>query len=392
MTRWRPQLFAREAAKRSVPANVVANALAVAKITAKTNTKLPPVFTLRHLAHLADVDYGLLRVIVSRHNPNPYRLFQIRKRPSEMGEKRYRIIAVPDPHLLKTQRWITQKILSKADPHSASTAFSKGDTLLATAEPHCLSRWLIKLDVRNFFESISEIAAYRVFLSLGYQPLISFEMARLCTRLRLSTWSRSPQRWWSRWWRWSTILAYQVWRADNGPRIGHLPQGAPTSPMLANLAMREFDKLVTTISERHGLTYTRYADDLTLSTQNTQFTRQKCRKAIGEVYAAMGQFGLSPNATKTRIVTPGARKIVLGLLVDGQKPKLPKDFKAKMRQHLYYLRSPTVGAVSHARNRGFSSVAGMKNHLFGLASFARQIEPTYGTACLEELNKIDWPL
>src|SRR5229473_5848145 len=152
--------------------------------------------------------------------------------------------------------------------------------------------------------------------------------------------------------------------------------------------MREFDKLISTVSERHGLTYTRYADDLTLSTQETDFSREKCRKAIGEVYAVMGKFGLSPNATKTRIVTPGSRKIVLGLLVDGPRPKLPKDFKASMRQHLYYLCSPDVGAVVHARKRGFSSVAGMKNHLFGLASFASQIEPDYGSICLHQLKNI----
>jgi hypothetical protein len=161
--------------------------------------------------------------------------------------------------------------------------------------------------------------------------------------------------------------------------------------MLANLAMRDFDKLVSTVCDRHGLTYTRYADDLTLSTQQTDFSREKGRKAIGEVYSVMGQFGLSPNATKTRIVTPGSRKIVLGLLVDGSRPKLPKDFKASMRQHLYYLGNPKVGPATHARNRGFSSVAGMKNHLFGLASFANQIEPDYGYSCLASLKSIDWP-
>src|ERR1700716_1240443 len=101
MTRWRPQLFEREATRRLVPKDVVANAIAVAKVTAKANAKLPPVFTLGHLAHLADVDYGLLRAIVTRKNLNPYRIFQIRKRPSETGEKRFRVIAVPDPHLLK---------------------------------------------------------------------------------------------------------------------------------------------------------------------------------------------------------------------------------------------------------------------------------------------------
>lgn len=374
-----------------MPEDVLANALAVADATTKVNTSLPPVFSLRHLAHLVDVDYGMLRSIVSRKNQTPYRLFRIRKRPSKSGERRFRVIAVPSPGLLKTQRWIAQNILAEGAPHVASVAFSKGDTLIAATEPHCGCRWLIKLDVRNFFESINEISAYRVFLSLGYQPLVSMELARICTRLRTSTW-RGTSRWWVRWWHWSTILAYQVWRGDLGAQMGHLPQGAPTSPMLANLAMRDFDRVVTRIADEHGLIYTRYADDLTLSTQDPAYTRERCKTAIGKVYAAMGEFGLSPNAAKTQIVTPGARKIVLGLLVDGSKPKLPRSFKSAMRQHLYYLLHPEIGPVEHARNRGFSSVVGMRNHLFGLASFAAQIEPTYGANCLSELKKAEWPL
>jgi RNA-directed DNA polymerase len=391
MSRWRPQLYKKHGQDALIPDAVLKNALAVADATLAVNAAVPPIFTLRHLAHLADVDYGLLRAIVSRANLNPYRIFRIRKRPSEPGEKRFRVIAVPDPSLLKVQRWITQEVLSKAKPHSASTAFSKGDTLLAAAEPHCGCRWLIKLDVRNFFESIGEIPVYHVFRSIGYQPLIAFELARLCTRLRSSI--RLPRRrWWVRWWRWTTILSYQVWRPDNGSRMGHLPQGAPTSPMLANLAMRGFDRRVSEIAERHGLIYTRYADDLSLSTIDRTYSRDRCRVAIGEVYAAMGEFGLSPNATKARIVTPGSRKVVLGLLVDGPKPKLLRTFKASMRQHIHYLLHPKIGPILHAKERGFTSVVGMKNHLFGLANFAAQIEPAYGQQCLSELRTVDWPL
>jgi RNA-directed DNA polymerase len=337
------------------------------------------------------VDYGVLRAIVSRKNLNPYRIFRIRKRPSSLGEKRYRIIAVPEPGLLKVQQWITQRILSEATPHSTSVAFSKGNRLVDAARPHCRCRWLIKLDVRNFFESVSEIAVYRVFLSLGYQPLVSLELARLCTRLRSSDYGQGG-RWDVRWWRWSAIKSYQVWRSGHGDRMGHLPQGAPTSPMLANLAMRDFDKLVSETANELGLTYTRYADDLTLSTRSKHYTREKCSQAIGKVYAAMALYGLSPNATKTKILTPGSRKVVLGLLVDGQKPKLLRAFKATIRQHLYYLLHPDIGPVAHARARGFTSVVGLRNHLFGLASFAKQIEPAYGARLQQNLEAVDWPL
>ena len=69
-----------------------------------------------------------------------------------------------------------------------------------------------------------------------------------------------------------------------------------------------------------------------------------------------------------------------------------RSFRATMRQHLYYLQHPKVGPVAHAKKRGFTSVVGLKNHLFGLASFAAQIEPKYGKHCVSELQKVDWPL
>jgi hypothetical protein len=392
MPRWSPQLFRKQALEAGVDETVVANALAVAGRVAAVDPNLPAVFTLNHLAHLTGVEYGLLRAMASRANLDPYRVFRIRKRPSHLGEVRFRIIAVPNPGLLKVQRWITQAILSKAKPHAASVAYSKGDTLLAAVEPHCGARWLIKLDVRSFFESISEVAAYRVFTSLGYQPLISLEMARLCTRLGGFTMRRAHEQWRVKSWTWTTIAAYTVWRPDRGPRLGHLPQGAPTSPMLANLASREFDGLVDEVARKHGLTYTRYADDLALSTRDEAFSRVQCSKVLGEVYAAMGKAGFSPNATKTRVSSPGSRKIVLGLLVDGPKPRLPREFKTQMRQHIHFVTRADVGPISHARARGFASVTGFRHHLQGLVSFALQVEPSYGAVCASALSGVDWPL
>lgn len=162
--------------------------------------------------------------------------------------------------------------------------------------------------------------------------------------------------------------------------------------MLANLAVREFDEQVEKIAKKHGMSYTRYADDLTLSTAKKTFDRNKCAQVIGEVYAAMGGCGLSPNIGKTRVASPGARKIVLGLIVDGDEPRLPRDFRAVMRRHIHYLRKSTSGPKGHAEARGFSSIRGLKNHVYGLAAFARQIEPAYGEECRAELDKVDWPI
>lgn len=278
MTNWRPQLYEKHAREAGVDAIVLAHALKTAEQLHSKSPNLPPVFTLAHLAHSSGVEYRLLRRIVERTAPEPYRIFRIHKRPSGSNNNRYRVIAVPSFALMKAQRWINQEILAKVYPHPSSVAFAKGNTLVAAAELHCGCRWLVKMDVQNFFESISEIMAFRVFKSLGYQPLISFELARICTRQGGRSRARSSSRWQVHYslfgkHRWPKIQAYQVQGFGYRPLIGHLPQGAPTSPMLANLAMRDFDNSASKIAQEFGMNYTRYADDITLSTQNENFSK-----------------------------------------------------------------------------------------------------------------------
>lgn len=390
MTRWRPQPFRAEALAAGVDSALVENAVQTAVRVISVNPELPPVFTLRHLSHLSGVPYLLLRRYVARDGVEPYATFKIHKRPLR-GLVRFRRIAVPEPALLKVQRWITQCILSKAKVHVASRAFAKGDTLVKAVEEHCGCRWLIKIDIRNFFESISEIGAYRVFRSLGYQPLVAFELARLCTRMGGRSHIRHKLRW-TRWMRWRAITHYEPWNPTGGPQIGHLPQGAPTSPMLANLAVVQLDKDVAAIAKTLGLTYTRYADDLILSSDAKDFSRGKAQAAIGQVTAALGKWGLGANSAKTSISPPGSRKIALGLALEGPTPRLPRHFKEKLRAHLFYLENRAIGPVGHARARGFTSVIGLRNHLLGLAAFAIQIEPTYGADIKRRLAAVDWPL
>lgn len=390
MTRWRPQPFRAEAEAAGVDGKLIDHAVQTAARVISVNPQLPPVFTLRHLAHLSDVPYALLRKYVARDGVEPYSTFKIHKRPLQ-GLVRFRRIAVPEPFLLRAQRWIAQCILSHAEVHSASRAFAKNDNLIKAVEEHCGCRWLIKIDIRNFFESINEIAVYRVFRNLGYQPLVSFEMARLCTRLGGRSLIREKSRW-MRHSNWPTIAHYEPWNPTHGPLIGHLPQGAPTSPMLANLAVFKLDEDVAAIAKSQEMTYTRYADDLLLSSNARDFSRERARSVIGQVTAAVGKCGLGANSAKTSISPPGSRKVALGLALDGPSPRLPRHFKDKLRAHLFFLENPKIGPVRHARHRGFVAVIGLRNHLEGLGAFAEQIEPTYGADFKRRLRAIEWPL
>ena len=169
--------------------------------------------------------------------------------------------------------------------------------------------------------------------------------------------------------------------------MGHLPQGAPTSPKIANLVARDLDKALAKFADTQRLTYTRYADDLTFSTTN-KLNRSGIPAIIGSVCGIIADHGFSPNTAKTAVSSPSARKIVLGLLVDQNEPRLTREFKLTLRQHLYYLGK--YGPAAHASHNGNATTFGIRNHVLGLIQHARQIEPSFGEARLKEFEAIQW--
>lgn len=383
MDRWSPRQY--EAKAVDVDAQVLANAIAFGQRIVDRNPDVQPVFTLKHLAMLSGVDYSVLRHIVTR-SVDSYDTFRIRKRPGPDGAIRTRLICVPTPQLMRVQRWINTNILSHVKPHDASVAFAPESKLRDAAIRHCEARWLVKLDIANFFESIPESSAYKVFRRLGFGRLIAFEMARICTRVPES---RHNLRKWTG--KTATSAPPAISAYSNGWQ-GQLPQGAPTSPMLANLVCMRLDLRLAEIAKSEGLVYTRYADDITFSSLSKTFSRPRAATLIGKVYQEMARAGLSPNRGKTTVVGPGGRKIVLGVLVDRAQPKLSRQFKAKLRQHIYYLTHPDFGPVKHAHARGFASVVGLRNHVLGLLGYAGQIEPVYAYTQRKLFEKIAWPM
>jgi Reverse transcriptase (RNA-dependent DNA polymerase) len=125
---------------------------------------------------------------------------------------------------------------------------------------------------------------------------------------------------------------------------GFLPQGAPTSPMLANLAVRQLDDRLQALADAKKWVYTRYADDLAFSTTRPT-TRRQAAAIAREVKREIQDFGLICNESKTTIIPPGARKIMLGVLIDRLRPKL---YASVQKQH----RDPPLCALeSQDRSR-----------------------------------------
>lgn len=373
---WSPQRFLEEGLRRGRDYDVLQEAIKQTTRMRRRRPALPVLLTLGHLASRTGVPYEHLRDIVARDTRLPtYRTFRISKRSGGL-----RVISVPGPQLKKVQSWLTQHVLNEVQPHTASHAFSPGSSIADCARQHAGARWLVKVDIADFFGSVTEIQVFHIFHKLGYNELISFELARLCTTLPAASAKHSMKAWQVRFPR-GRIHFYAE------KLIGRLPQGAPTSPMLANLAMRGADEELQRLADFYGLVYTRYSDDITFSTQGT-FSREQAMAIVKQSAAILKRQGLFPNRAKTAIVHPGARRVVLGLLVDGDQPRLSRAFRDRLRQHLYYLE--TRGVMAHVEARGFDSAGGLYRHLRGLIDYANMVDQPYAQKQLLRLQALPW--
>lgn len=376
---WSPHLFASQAKKLGRSNAVIDIALETADAIKRVHPDLPVIFSLNHLAHLTDVTWLELRRFVTRDDVPPlYRVFKLQKKPklgSRQQSRGKRTICIPRPSLMRVQRWIAQNILI-IEPHEASFAFFPNRGIREAAQRHAGCSWLIKMDVTDFFHSITEYDVFKVFRRLGYSSLLSFELTRICTRPLdgddlISTNLRG-------------LTPY------HGDRIGRLPQGAPTSPMLANLAAAQLDETLKKVANKYGWSYTRYADDLAFSTRKAS-SRKEARKLVSIVKDELRRAHLEPNDGKTVIAPPGARRIVLGLQVDSAAPKLTRSFRNNLETHVYALTADHIGPAKHMLTRGFDSLIGMRRHILGLLSHAHHIDPDYAATVYERFNSVQWP-
>jgi retron-type reverse transcriptase len=117
-------------------------------------------------------------------------------------------------------------------------------------------------------------------------------------------------------------------------REGHLPQGACTSGLLANLVMLAFDNEVENYLRGQALRYTRYSDDIVISTDMASFSRVRALEIISQVQKFAQRYGFTLNNNKTRVITPGSRKFMLGLLVDRDGTHLPREVKDRIENSI----------------------------------------------------------
>lgn len=357
-----PHQYRAEARRRGLADQVIENALAQAASPMANGA--PVILTLGHLARRMDVSHAYLRSVIANHDGAHYREHIMAKRSGGI-----RRIAIPEPGLMAVQRWIAQRILKPQPVHPNSFAYAEGSSIVQCARRHVGAGWLLKLDIHDFFESIQERSVYRVFRGIGYQPLVAFELARLCTRPWVDPASETMKK------RIVPNAANRGIPVYRRKLTGYVPQGAPTSPMLSNLVCTRLDKALTTFAAAERLTFSRYSDDLTFSGSPGGFKRGRAVALAEEVRHILARDGFRLHEKKVSIIPPGGRKVVLGLLVDGGAPRLSPELRSRLADHVRGVEK--FGIASHADIRGFAAPTGMVNHIGGLLRWARDVEPIF---------------
>jgi len=191
----------------------------------------------------------------------------------------YRPIDSPNRQLKALQRWILRNILEKLQASPYATGFISGISLKQNVQPHVGNQYILKLDIKDFFPSIKASYVYSVFRAAGYSKKIAFHLTSICTL------------------------------------NGYLPQGAPSSPCLSNLVSLRMDQRIGKYCDRHALTYTRYADDVSISGNKLSVIK----KAWTVVKLIIAEEGYLINKNKEMLSGPRSRREITGILAT---PKL----------------------------------------------------------------------
>lgn len=341
---------------------------------------IPVILSLKHLSVLLNIPYNTLHKIVYREGEF-YKVFPIKKRN---GDNRW--ITVPNTYLMAAQKWINENILgiqSTQDLISIhSTAYKKKSSHINNALIHHGEKELIKLDITRFFESISERQVFNVFKEIGYKNSVAFILTRICTRLLPY---KKDKRFLNKEKRWFSKYHFRCAETNKSiKRIGHLPQGAPTSPILANLVCISIDKEISTLVTDLDLnSYTRYADDIVIS--GDFISKDNAILCINDVSKILRNNGFKVNYLKTRYCNSGDRKIITGICInDTESIRVPNDYKKKIRQEIYYIEK--YGLLNHCEKSNIKNPLNYLMRLEGKINYLKNIEPYLGSKTMKKLE------
>lgn len=216
----------------------------------------------------------------------------------------------------------------------------KSDTL-ESAKVHCGKKWILKMDIRHFYDSVPMKEIEKVVRSV-------------CERMN------KPE----------NTLFYVLFVTLNGK----LPTGAPTSAHIANACFLNVDKEIKRVCQLYGVDYSRYMDDLTFSAYDKE-SLQQIEKRVKEFLKFKG-YKINPQ--KTKYISDNKQQNILGLVVNGNRVRLSKDFKRRIRAmiHSYFLYKYKYNSVNLSLKH-YTWNEKREQQLFGYLAYIKHVDFAY---------------
>lgn len=321
--------------------------------------QLPELSTPAQLSTAMGISIGELRFLAFSRKAATTTHYIRFKIPKKTGGER--LISAPMPRLKNAQYWILVNILEKITPHQAAHGFRRQRSIVTNAQPHLGAKVVVNLDLQNFFPSISYKRVKGLFRSWGYSESVATILGLICTEPEIEEVELDGQ-------------TYYIALTER-----HLPQGAPTSPAIANLLCHRLDRRLTQLSDSLGFTYTRYADDLTFST--TENTLNQLCNLLKRVRGITIHEGFTIAEEKTRVLRSSRQQEVTGIVVN-EKLNLDRKTLKRFRATLYQIEQTGIEGKHWGKGRDILS------SIQGYAQYVAMVNPEKGKPLLEQVKRI----
>ncbi len=286
-----------------------------------------------------------------------------------------RVIERPKRRLKEAQRRILHEILDWIPVHEAAHGFTRGRSVRTHAREHIGQDVVIRLDLEDFFPSIAAGRIFGIFRTAGYPESVAHSLTALTTNtVPVAVWETLPR---------PAGAAAVVAHHRLGRRLAtpHLPQGAPTSPALANLAALGLDRRLTGLAGSLEITYTRYADDLTFSGPARLIgAAGTLRRAVADIAR---EEGFRVNRDKTVLATRAGRQRVCGVVVNDHL-NVPRAEYDLLKAILHNARVDGPGSQNRQMLPNF------REHLLGRVAWIDSLNPDRGQKLRRQFARITW--
>jgi hypothetical protein len=283
----------------------------------------------------------------------------------------WRLLEEPKARLKRMQRWLLDNVLATIPPSDAAHGFVDGRSVRTFVAPHVGRPVVVRIDLTDFFASVSRARIAATFRRVGYPRRVAAALAGLCTAPTPDAVLAAHPR--------EGVDLAQRFLTNARLRDAHLPQGAPTSPALSNLAAWRLDRRLARLAAGFGARMTRYADDLAFS--GDEAFGRNARFFVARVGAIALEEGFHVNHRKTRVMRAGRRQMLCGVVVN-DTANLPRRERDRLRATLFN----AARAGLDRQNRG--GRPDFRRHLEGRVAWAAALNPTFGQRVKKLLGRI----